>query len=50
MQNLIKMYERKFESKTEQELKNIVEEKSKYVKEAKIASKNILEKNTFCNT
>ena len=41
-ENLIKLYERKFESKTELELKNIADEKSKYVEEAKIASKNIL--------
>jgi glucan phosphoethanolaminetransferase (alkaline phosphatase superfamily) len=40
--NLIKNYERKFESKTESELKNIADEKSRYVNEAKIASKNIL--------
>ena len=42
--NLIKNYERKFESKTESELKNIADEKSGYVNEAKIASKNILRK------
>ena len=41
-ENLIKMYERKFESKTESELRNIADEKSGYVAEAKIASKNIL--------
>ena len=41
-ENLIKMYERKFETKTESELKTIAEEKSGYVDEAKIASKNIL--------
>ena len=40
--NLIKNYERKFESKTESELKNIADEKSGYVNEAKVASKNIL--------
>jgi hypothetical protein len=40
--NLIKNYEQKFESKTESELKNIADEKSGYVNEAKIASKNIL--------
>ena len=39
---LIKHYEQKFESKTESELKNIADEKSGYVNEAKIASKNIL--------
>ena len=38
----IKSFERKFESKTESELKNIANEKSGYVAEAKIASKNIL--------
>ncbi|WP_204346688.1 hypothetical protein [Psychroserpens algicola] len=41
-QNLIKNYEQKFQSKTESELKNIAKEKSGYVNEAKIASKNIL--------
>ena len=41
-ENLIKMYERKFELKTESELKNIADEKSAYVNEAKIASKNIM--------
>jgi len=41
-ENLIKNYERKFESKTESELKNIADEKSGYVNEAKVASKNIL--------
>ena len=39
---LIKHYEQKFESKTESELKKIADEKSGYVNEAKIASKNIL--------
>ena len=39
---LIKHYEQKFESKTESELKYIEDEKSGYVNEAKIASKNIL--------
>jgi len=39
---LIKHYEQKFESKTESELKNIADEKSGYVNEAKTASKNIL--------
>jgi hypothetical protein len=43
-EKLIKMYEQKFETKTESELKTIAEEKSGYVDEAKIASKNILEK------
>ena len=38
----IKSFERKVESKTESELKNIANEKSGYVAEAKIASKNIL--------
>ena len=38
----IKRFERKFESKTESELKNIADEKSGYVDEAKIASRNIL--------
>ncbi|MCH3882983.1 hypothetical protein [Tenacibaculum aquimarinum] len=42
--NQIKNYERKFESKTESELKKIANEKSGYVNEAKIASKNILKK------
>ena len=42
-ENLIKSYERKFQSKTESELKNITKEKSGYVNEAKIASKNILQ-------
>ena len=41
-ENLIKNYELKFQSKTESELKNIADEKSGYVKEAKIASKNVL--------
>ena len=41
-ENLIKNYERNFQSKTESELKNIADEKSGYVSEAKIASKNIL--------
>ena len=41
---LIKYYEQKFESKTESELRNIADEKSGYVKEAKIASSNILQK------
>jgi hypothetical protein len=41
-ENLIKNYERKFESKTESELKNIADEKNGYVNEAKIASRNIL--------
>ena len=41
-ENMIKNYERKFESKTESELTNIADEKSGYVNEAKIASKNIL--------
>lgn len=41
-QNLIKIYEHKFHSKTESELRNIAEEKSGYVNEAKIASTNIL--------
>jgi len=41
-ENLIKNYEQKFQSKTESELKNIADEKSGYVNEAKIASKNIL--------
>ena len=40
--HLIKNYEQKFQSKTESELKNIADEKSGYVNEAKIASKNIL--------
>ncbi|WP_146035292.1 hypothetical protein [Formosa algae] len=39
---LIKHYEQKFESKTESELKNIADETSGYVNEAKIASRNIL--------
>ncbi|WP_148638396.1 hypothetical protein [Olleya sp. ITB9] len=39
---LIKHYEQKLELKTETELKNIADEKSGYVNEAKIASKNIL--------
>tara|TARA_R110002051_G_scaffold156961_2_gene228588 strand:- start:1458 stop:1976 length:519 start_codon:yes stop_codon:yes gene_type:complete len=39
---LIKHYEQKFESKSESELKNIADEKSGYVNEAKIASNNIL--------
>jgi len=43
-ENLIRMYERKFESKTESELKIIADEKSEYVNEAKLASKNILQK------
>ena len=42
-QNLIKNYERKFQSKTESELRNIADEKSGYVNKAKIASKNILQ-------
>jgi len=41
-ENLIKMYERKFETKKESELKNIMNEKSGYMNEAKIASRNIL--------
>ena len=41
-EKLIKSYERKFQSKTESELKYIADEKSEYVIEAKIASKNIL--------
>ena len=41
-ENLIKNYELKFQSKTESELKSIADEKSGYVNEAKIASKNIL--------
>ena len=41
-EKLIKNYELKFQSKTESELKNIAKEKSGYVNEAKIASKNIL--------
>jgi len=43
-ENLIRIYEQKFESKTESELKNIADEKSGYVHEAKLASKNILRK------
>jgi hypothetical protein len=39
---LIIHYEQKFESKTDSELKNIADEKSGYVNEAKIASKKIL--------
>lgn len=39
---LIEMYEQKFISKTETELKIIVNDTSKYVVEAKIASENIL--------
>ncbi|WP_282067957.1 hypothetical protein [Olleya namhaensis] len=41
---LIKQYQAKFESKSETELKNIADPKSRYVKEAKIASNNILRK------
>ena len=41
-QNMIKNYEQKFQSKTESELRNIADEKSGYVNEAKTASKNIL--------
>lgn len=41
-EKLIKIYERKFESKTVIELKNIANENSGFVDEAKIASKNIL--------
>ena len=41
-EKLIKSYERKFQSKTESELIYIADEKSEYVTEAKIASKNIL--------
>ena len=41
-EKLIKSYEKKFESKTESELRNIVDEKSGFVNEAKIASRNIL--------
>ncbi|MBJ2173273.1 hypothetical protein JBL43_03440 [Aureibaculum sp. A20] len=41
-ENLIKNYELKFQSKTESELKSIADEKSGYVNEAKIASKNVL--------
>lgn len=44
---LIKHYEQKFKSKTESELKNIADEKSGYVNEAKIASKNILQNNNI---
>ncbi|MGS2727944.1 hypothetical protein ACU8DI_15165 [Psychroserpens sp. BH13MA-6] len=40
--NLINNYERKFESKTESELRHIADKNSGYVNEAKIASKNIL--------
>ena len=39
---LIKNYEVKFQSKKESELKSIADEKSGYVNEAKIASKNVL--------
>lgn len=41
-EKLIMIFERKFESKTESELKNIADDKGGYVDEAKIASKNIL--------
>jgi hypothetical protein len=41
-ERMVKIYENKFQSKTELELKNIADENSGYVNEAKIASKNIL--------
>ncbi len=41
-EKLVKMYERKFESKTVAELKNIATENSEFVNEAKIAANNIL--------
>lgn len=42
-EKMIKNFELKFQTKTEAELKNIAEEKSGFVNEAKIASKNILQ-------
>ncbi|WP_139959592.1 hypothetical protein [Flavicella sediminum] len=41
-QNMIKKFEIQFESKSESELNKIADEKSGYVNEARIASKNIL--------
>jgi hypothetical protein len=41
-EKMIKNFERKFESKTETELKKIADDESGFVEEAKIASKNIL--------